>query len=400
MFYGAPVQGSYLPGGNPIAQFAANYDAGVPLNQSPYAPLQQTTAAPRKTGTTSETAIPLGYETPVPPPVQAAKKSRKGIGGRPRKHPVPEAKVEPVETVMSAPPPPQSKQRRARRTATNNKLSAMVVEDSDDEVDPGATEGESTEGVDASQGTRRSGRAHKPTAAALEAGIESLSRPTSSSSHASAITGASAAAVPTMAPLAAARRGRKGASVPEPAETLDAADEPVERPAKRVRRPTARAQGIPQYDGGYDSANDADINTFTSSTAKSRKHAPGPPLSRKVSVYEEYQALSSPTHNPLAKRGKRSAALKARRSFNVNDTSPEEDDLDEDVTEDMIIIAEPEPSIKHEQEQHRNGSEQRMSEYERFQALTSPSGGEVLGKRKRKPVIDMRQIMALEQGSD
>lgn len=353
----------------------------------------------------------------APPP---AKKSRKGIGGRPRKNPLPTAPASMQDEKQHAQKSTEAAAkngRKPRRTASNNKLSSMTVTDSDDEAAGALPELRDAVAEKpllnepAPNGTRKSGRARKPTPAAIEAGIDFDPRPTTSSSTSQdELHGSTPMAPPS---------------------------------AKRTRKPTAKAQVPSQLDGAFDDdiANDADhsqLNTFTSSAARSRKrksmnesvfddtmdvpdtnsstkrrrigsrssltHPTIPSLPRKVSEYEEYLALSSPTVNTNAKRRKRTAALKARRSFNVDDEgTPEDEDID--------MMDSPEPAVKEEtssvpEAQARNvgsgflSQQPKLTEYERYQALASPDGSEHLGKRKRKSVVDMRVILAAERAGD
>lgn len=128
--------------------------------------------------------------------------------------------------------------------------------------------------------------------------------------------------------------------------------------------------------------------------------------SRKPSEYEIFQDLMSPTTSggtPGGRRAPRNAALKAQQSFSsLNDDDDDNDEDQEDETEeeeqllakqlqvDAITGAAPAPAT---------GSPS-MSEYDHFKALASPIPGVVLGKRKRKPVMNLAEAMRMERGDD
>lgn len=109
--------------------------------------------------------------------------------------------------------------------------------------------------------------------------------------------------------------------------------------------------------------------------------------SRKISEYERFQQLTSPT-NSHGRRQRRPAALKASQSFSkFTDDGEEEDEVRVDEDEEDVEI-----EIK----------KQFDNEYDHFQALTSPDRvpGILVGKRKRKPVINLEEAMRIEAGDD
>lgn len=206
------------------------------------------------------------------------------------------------------------------------------------------------------QTLRRTGRAKKPTAAALE------SRPNSS-----------AGPVEEATVLPAKESDKKKESKKrKPEEEQPIVREPssiAETKPKRLRKRPAHF-----YDGAADD-DDEDESPAPKRRNIHSSFAPQP-LVRKMSEYEEYQALSSPTPSDLdRKRGRRSAALRARQSFGAVETEDEED-------------------VQSQVEQ------QFASEYDRYQALASPRSPAILGKRKRKPVINMEQVLRMEAGNE
>jgi hypothetical protein len=197
---------------------------------------------------------------------------------------------------------------------------------------------------------------------------------------------------PTTTPIdeSSKRRKTKASSVPGPKRTDGsalnagfAAAMSTGRPKRETRRPASF------YDGaGSDSDNENDNDE---------------PVQRKMSEYEQFQALTSPALNsPLGLRGKRPAALRASTSFIMPDTSSEIEEEDEyqdigtaeqsigdaDVDLDADEDADGEIEIGEPEEQMQNElARQFKSEYDQFQAISSPNAGIVLGKRKRKSVL-------------
>lgn len=113
---------------------------------------------------------------------------------------------------------------------------------------------------------------------------------------------------------------------------------------------------------------------------------------RKISEYEQFQALTSPSAggSPLPPRGRRPAALRASESFNrygndVSDSAHGEADGREAMLEDEV---------------EKQINRQFASEYDHYQALASPESTIVLGKRARKPVMNLREAMAIEAAGE
>jgi hypothetical protein len=173
--------------------------------------------------------------------------------------------------------------------------------------------------------------------------------------------------------------------------------EPEEPPPKRTKggRPPksvskGKGKGKSKVKGDSDSISSTPVGGPTSAPSSARPsgtirrrhmqtdgaddddHTPS--HARKISAYEEWQALASPTG--AVKLGKRS-----RRSTLAPGTpiSGKGDD-DEDVQGQV--------------------EKQFASEYEHYQALASPRGEMMLGKRKRKPVFDLEEVMRIEAGEE
>lgn len=106
---------------------------------------------------------------------------------------------------------------------------------------------------------------------------------------------------------------------------------------------------------------------------------------RKMSEYDLYQSLTSPSASgsPLPPRGRRPAALRASQNF-IRYGADDEDDDD----------AQPDAPLEDEVE--KQISRQFASEYDHYQALASPESTIVLGKRVRKPVMNLKEAMAIE----
>ncbi len=110
---------------------------------------------------------------------------------------------------------------------------------------------------------------------------------------------------------------------------------------------------------------------------------------RKLSEYERFQQLTSPTRSH-GRRQRRPAALRASQSFSKFTDDGDEDDDDEVMDGD------------NEEDVETEIKKQFDSEYDHFQALTSPDQipGVLVGKRKRKPVINLEEAMRIEAGDD
>jgi hypothetical protein len=108
---------------------------------------------------------------------------------------------------------------------------------------------------------------------------------------------------------------------------------------------------------------------------------------RKMSEYEQFQALTSPSASgsPLPPRGRRPAALRASQSFAQRDTD-EESPFEE--------------GERGEEEEETQIHRQFASEYDHYQALASPENTIVLGKRARRPVGGLKEAMEIEKGGD
>jgi len=136
--------------------------------------------------------------------------------------------------------------------------------------------------------------------------------------------------------------------------------------------------------------------TLGNSDKKDKKAHPlaKPPFTtgRKISEYDLYQSLTSPSvsGSPLPPRGRRPAALRASQSFSRYDTNDDEDDSTQ--------AEEPEAAFEDEVEKQIN--RQFASEYDHYQALASPESTIVLGKRVRKPVMNLKEAMAIEAADD
>jgi hypothetical protein len=113
---------------------------------------------------------------------------------------------------------------------------------------------------------------------------------------------------------------------------------------------------------------------------------------RKISEYDLFQSLTSPSvsGSPLPPRGRRPAALRASQSFSRYDANDDEDDSTQ--------AEEPEAAFEDEVEKQIN--RQFASEYDHYQALASPESTIVLGKRVRKPVMNLKEAMAIEAADD
>jgi hypothetical protein len=114
--------------------------------------------------------------------------------------------------------------------------------------------------------------------------------------------------------------------------------------------------------------------------------------------------------SPLGGRSRRPAALRASQSFsriisaadNEDDDEEEQDDQNEDV---IMMDGSYAPALNNNEEVEDVDKEikkQFDSEYDHFQAITSPdaASGILLGKRKRKPVINLEEAMRIELGEE
>lgn len=124
--------------------------------------------------------------------------------------------------------------------------------------------------------------------------------------------------------------------------------------------------------------------THGGASEKSRPPPLGKPpytTGRKMSEYEEFLALTSPSAHgsPLPPRGRRPAALRASQSLAQRDTDDESQAEDADQEEDRK---------REEPEEEMDAlNRQFASEYDNFQALTSPETKYVLGKRMRRTIL-------------
>lgn len=165
-------------------------------------------------------------------------------------------------------------------------------------------------------------------------------------------------------------------------------------PPSKIRKPTGAAAHKRNQKRPSESGASASPSNITTTTII----APA----RKKSEYEVYQDLMSPvgtSASPAGRRAPRTAALKAQQSFSSlnddeNDDEPEEDEqlqiekqLQVDATEGGP------PGLE-------GASSKELTDYEEFQALASPAPGVVLGKRKRKPVMNLAEAMRMERGDD
>lgn len=190
-----------------------------------------------------------------------------------------------------------------------------------------------------------------------------------------------------MAKKKADNKARKAAAAAGTAEEAPPADaEPASAPAKRKAAPL-RVSSKPSkrrrtmnatMDGAADDFED-DVDVPSS--------AGSPTTGRKMSEYERFQELASPLRSPHSKRQRRPAALRASQSFSkFNDNDDEDEDGEGNEEEDV------ETEI----------NKQFESEYDHFQALASPAQapGILVGKRKRKPVINHEEAMRIEAGDE
>ncbi|KAL5345464.1 hypothetical protein ACLOAV_009837 [Pseudogymnoascus australis] len=155
---------------------------------------------------------------------------------------------------------------------------------------------------------------------------------------------------------------------------------------------------------------------------------------RKMSEYEQFLALTSPSAagSPLPPRGRRPAALRASQSLALRDTDEESQADDAEQAEDPEPAENPEKVEYSDPEQIPYSSEEESemdsldlqfareydinaeyplshpkhpsklyeSEYEHFQALTSPDSTVMLGKRVRRPVGGLKEAMEIEKGGE
>jgi hypothetical protein len=151
----------------------------------------------------------------------------------------------------------------------------------------------------------------------------------------------------------------------------------------------------------------ADPNSPSGSGRGKRRPAPSAlPLDRpvrKVSEYEVYQQLSSPRHSETdTRRPARVSAIKARRGFSQMDDDDNPSDMDSLLQSPSTDA--PESIVEEDSAVEDQISKQFDSEYDHYQALTSPipgaTGTPILGKRKRKPVINLAEAMRIEAGEE
>ncbi|KAI9734782.1 MAG: hypothetical protein M1818_006769 [Claussenomyces sp. TS43310] len=254
-----------------------------------------------------------------------------------------------VEEDTSEPRPMVKGRRGSRRTAIVAASPAPRQEDGDDQEENfGPTN------------PRRTGRVRKPTPAVIE------SRPGSSGGPADELT----------RPLA---KGSEKKKVERKRPNLDAEPQDVSQETSSIAdsKPKRKRKRPAHF---YDGAADDDDDSSPAPKRRHARHSLQAPLAHKMSEYEEYQALSSPAPSDLdKKRGRRSAALKARQSFGAMDGAMDDAD-DEDVQSQV--------------------EQQFASEYDHYQALASPKSPVLLGKRKRKPVVDMEEVIRMEANDE
>ena len=189
-----------------------------------------------------------------------------------------------------------------------------------------------------------------------------------------------------MAKKKADNLARKAAAARTTGETEATEVGPASAPAKRKAAPLIEASKPPKrrrtmnatMDGAAD---DFEYDVDIASPASS------PTTSRKMSEYERFQELASPLRSTHSKRQRRPAALRASQSFSkFTDNNDEDEDGEGNDEEDV------ETEI----------NKQFESEYDHFQALTSPvqTPGILVGKRKRKPVINLEEAMRIEAGNE
>ena len=169
-------------------------------------------------------------------------------------------------------------------------------------------------------------------------------------------------------------------------ESVTAETEPASAPVKRraapikdAAKPSKRRRTMNATMDG--AADDFDYDVDIASSASS------PTTGRKMSEYERFQELASPLRSSHSRRQRRPAALRASQSFSkFADNGDEDEDAEENEDDDV------ESEI----------NKQFESEYDHFQAMASPLQipGVIVGKRKRKPVINLEEAMRIEAGDD
>ncbi|OBT62623.1 hypothetical protein VE03_08505 [Pseudogymnoascus sp. 23342-1-I1] len=157
---------------------------------------------------------------------------------------------------------------------------------------------------------------------------------------------------------------------------------------------------------------------------------------RKMSEYEQFLALTSPSGpgSPLPPRGRRPAALRASQSLALRDTDEESQADDAEQQEDAAQAENPEQAEDPEQDEDedefylegesdmdsldlqfaqeydinaeyprrhpKHPANLYASEYDHYQALTSPDSTIMLGKRVRRPVGGLKEAMEIEKGGE
>lgn len=179
----------------------------------------------------------------------------------------------------------------------------------------------------------------------------------------------------------AAENGGVQGLIAEPASA------PASAPTKRKAAPIKAAARAPKrrrtmnatMDGPADTDDEYDIPDASSS-------GPTSPIGRKMSEYESYQQLSSPLRSAHSRRKRRPAALRASQSFSkFTDDGDDGDDVEMDDNDEDV-----ESEIK----------KQFDSEYEHFRHRGLTTSNILQGKRKRKPVVNLEEVMRIEAGDD
>jgi hypothetical protein len=160
----------------------------------------------------------------------------------------------------------------------------------------------------------------------------------------------------------------------------------VKKTVKHIKKASSKVPARRQTLGSLtDGANDAEASTPI-------LPQPSYTSGKKLSEYERFQQLTSPSGSPLPARGRRPAALRASQSFSRYDA---DDDEDEEEYEQQQQQREEAPPDDEDETQIKR---QFASEYDHYQALASPKGPILLGKRVRKPVMNLKEAMAIEAG--
>lgn len=221
-----------------------------------------------------------------------------------------------------------------------------------------------------------------------------------------------------MAKRKAEKEARRAAGIEELKELGTVPEAPRSAPAKRraaptrsVQKPSKRRRTMNATMDGPADEIDYDLDIVSASASPSL-------TGRKMSEYERFQQIASPQHATSGKRGRRPAALRASQSFSrfADDGDDEDEEEEESEVEQERLHGERQENGKQkegkqkekmQQEHEEEDVDQEIkkqfdSEYDHFQALTSPDPipGVLTGKRKRKPVINLAEAMRIEAGDD